>query len=248
MQFKAVIFDIGVCVGSPMRGIHRFEQENGLPRNYINVAIVQQGEHGAFQQLERGEIKLHDFYKAFGDQLSHPSNKAHYKAYLEKAGKPVPEHIPDVVVDGKELFRTMMIETSIIDQRVFKAIQRLKENKQLTIAALTNNFELPEHDLEETKALGNSVPESLRSQFDYFIESRLVGLRKPDPKFFSYACDLIGVAPNEAIFLDDIGMNLRAAKKLGMTTIQVKLGKSAEAIQQLEALVNMDLQSGAAKL
>lgn len=29
----------GVCVGSPMAGIHRFEQQNGLPRNYINVAM-----------------------------------------------------------------------------------------------------------------------------------------------------------------------------------------------------------------
>ena len=44
--------------------------------------------------------------------------------------------------------------------------------------------------------------------------------RKPDPQFFLYACKVIGVEPNEAIFLDDIGMNLRAAKKLGMTTIR----------------------------
>ena len=44
--------------------------------------------------------------------------------------------------------------------------------------------------------------------------------RKPDPKIFLHACKVIGVQPNEAIFLDDIGMNLRAAKKLGMATIR----------------------------
>lgn len=76
----------------------------------FSVFSVQQGEHGAFQvsffaniyslftyklsflyqiiqKLERGEIKLHDFYKDFGSQLSHSSNKEHYKAYLAKSGK-----------------------------------------------------------------------------------------------------------------------------------------------------------------
>jgi HAD superfamily hydrolase (TIGR01509 family) len=44
--------------------------------------------------------------------------------------------------------------------------------------------------------------------------------RKPDPKIYHYACDVIGIKPDEAIFLDDIGMNLRSANKLGMKTIR----------------------------
>lgn len=44
--------------------------------------------------------------------------------------------------------------------------------------------------------------------------------RKPDPRFYLHACKLIGVEPHEAVFLDDIGMNLRAAKELGMETIR----------------------------
>ncbi|KAK4521365.1 uncharacterized protein ATC70_011980 [Mucor velutinosus] len=244
MTIKAVIFDIGgVCVGSPMAGIHRFEQQNGLPRNYINVAIVQQGEHGAFQKLERGEIKLHDFYKDFGSQLSHPSNKEHYKAYLAKSGKAVPSTIPDITVDGKELFTTMMAETARLDPHIFLAIEKLKASGKFTIAALTNNFDLPEDDLKEAEAMGASAANKLRALFDYFIESRLIGLRKPDPKIYHYACKEIGIQPSEAIFLDDIGMNLRSANKLGMHTIQVKMGHSEEAVKQLEALTGLDLHS-----
>ncbi|ORE19567.1 epoxide hydrolase N-termina [Rhizopus microsporus] len=242
MTIKAVIFDIGgVCVGSPMAGIHAYEQKHGLPRNYINVAIVRQGENGAFQKLERGELKLNDFYKDFGLQLSDPTNKEHYKEYLKKTGKPVPEYIPDVHVDGKELFKTMMLETARIDPYIYSALQCLKESGKYTLAALTNNFELPEDDLQEAEAMGASAAIELRGIFDYFIESRLVGLRKPDPNFFLHACRLLNIQPNEAIFLDDIGMNLRSASQLGMKTIQVKMGHSKEAVKQLESLTGLDL-------
>ncbi|KAI8143815.1 HAD-like domain-containing protein [Fennellomyces sp. T-0311] len=225
----------GVCVGSPMAGIHRYEKEHGLPRNYINVAIVKQGESGAFQKLERGEIRLLDFYKQFGEQLSDPKHKQSYKEYLQKSGKPVPDVIPDVKVDGKALWTKMMDETDNVDQKVFHAIQKLKESGRFKVAALTNN--------SETAQDQHKTSDTLRETFDFFVESKVVGLRKPDPNFFLHACKVIGVEPHEAIFLDDIGMNLRAAKKLGMTTIQVQMGRSEEAIKQLESYVNLDLHS-----
>ncbi len=45
------------------------------------------------------------------------------------------------------------------------------------MAALTNNFDLPEDDLKEAEALGSGAADQLRELFDYFIESRLIGLR-----------------------------------------------------------------------
>lgn len=86
------------------------------------------------------------------------------------------------------------------------------ESGRFITAALTNN--------SETAQDQNKTSDSLREIFDYFIESKVVGLRKPDPKFYLHACKTIGVEPHETIFLDDIGMNLRAAKKLGMNTIR----------------------------
>jgi hypothetical protein len=62
----------------------------------------------------------------------------------------------------------------------------------------------------------------LRPLFDVFIESAVVGIRKPDPRIFHLACGALDVAPHEAIFLDDIGLNLKAARALGMTTIKVE--------------------------
>ncbi|KAI9311185.1 HAD-like domain-containing protein [Dichotomocladium elegans] len=239
MVFKAVIFDIGgVCVGSPIAAIHKYEKKAGLPYNYLNVAIVVQGDQGAFQRLERAEIKLVDFYKKFGEELSDPRNKKAYQDYLRKQGKPVPEHIPDVRVDGKALWTMMMDETDIVDPRIIHAIQRLKASGRFIVAALTNN--------SETTPDQSKTSESLKQLFDHFIESKVVGLRKPDPNFYLHACRIIGIEPHEAIFLDDIGMNLSSAKQLGMETIHVKLGRSEKAVQALESLVNLDLHTGLA--
>lgn len=57
--------------------------------------------------------------------------------------------------------------------------------------------------------------------FDHIIESSKVGLRKPDPKIYHMSCDALGVNPTECIYLDDLGINLKPAKKIGMTTIKV---------------------------
>ncbi|KAI8890326.1 epoxide hydrolase N-termina [Backusella circina FSU 941] len=244
MTIKAIIFDIGgVCVGSPMAGIHRFEKEKGFPRNYLNVAIVKQGDQGAFQKFERGEIQFDEFCKLFGDQLSHPSNKVNYKEYLKRTGKDVPKVIPDVIVNGKELFKVMIGESNRVDKDVLRVIENLRASKKFTIAALTNSYELPKNNPKEMEEMGMGVVAGLRHLFDYFIESQVAGMRKPDPNFFIYACDLIGIKPEEAIFLDDIGVNIEAAKNLGITTIQVKMGHSYNAIKELESLTGLDLHS-----
>lgn len=92
------------------------------------------------------------------------------------------------------------------------------------------------------------------------------GNRKPDPRFFQLALDLLGVRAEETVFLDDIGHNLAAARKLGIKTIRtcdisllspqwkamlmgvcragVRHGKSSEAIRELEETLGMDLSSG----
>jgi epoxide hydrolase-like predicted phosphatase len=80
----------------------------------------------------------------------------------------------------------------------------------LAAAAVTNNW------ITEDEGTG-----ALRPHFDVFIESAVVGIRKPDPRIFELACAALGIAPPEAVFLDDIGSNLKTARALGMTTIKV---------------------------
>ena len=93
---------------------------------------------------------------------------------------------------------------------MLEAIRRIRA-RGLRAGALTNNW--ANDRAEPTHAL--------KDLFDAFIESSKVGLRKPDPRIYQLACSSLGVAPNEAVFLDDIGRNLKAARELGMRTIKV---------------------------
>jgi putative hydrolase of the HAD superfamily len=99
---------------------------------------------------------------------------------------------------------------------MLEAIRRIR-GRGLRAGALTNNWandrSEPTHDLAEL--------------FDAFIESSKVGLRKPDPRIYRLVCDALGVAPSEAVFLDDIGRNLKAARELGMRTIKVEAPEPA---------------------
>jgi putative hydrolase of the HAD superfamily len=83
----------------------------------------------------------------------------------------------------------------------------------LALAALTNNWAHEEG--------GGAETDGLRGLFDVFVESSKLGLRKPDPRIYRHVCEALAVAPSEAVFLDDIGRNLKAARELGMTTIKV---------------------------
>jgi putative hydrolase of the HAD superfamily len=94
---------------------------------------------------------------------------------------------------------------------MLEAIRDLRK-RGLKVAALTNNWAWSA-DVDSY--------EMLRAEFDAFIESFKVGLRKPDPRIYELACNELDVTPHEAVFLDDIGMNLKSARALGMTTIKV---------------------------
>jgi len=114
---------------------------------------------------------------------------------------------------------------------MLEAIRRLRV-RGLRVGALTNNWrrEGPEDDV---------IPHRLRSHFDAFVESRVVGLRKPDPRIYELACRELRVEPARTAFLDDIGGNLKPARALGMATI--KVDDPERALAELGALIGMDL-------
>lgn len=57
--------------------------------------------------------------------------------------------------------------------------------------------------------------------FDVIVESSVVGVRKPEVEFYRIACEKLGIEPEQAVMLDDLGVNLKPAKEMGMTTIKV---------------------------
>ena len=76
--------------------------------------------------------------------------------------------------------------------------------------------------------------------FDHVVESSKVGCRKPEPRFYEIACELVGVEPHECVFLDDLGVNLKPARAMGMTTIKVV--SAEQAITDLEQVLDLPLR------
>jgi putative hydrolase of the HAD superfamily len=122
-------------------------------------------------------------------------------------------------------------EAGVARPIMLEAIRRLRA-RRFRVGALTNNWKKsgPEDDV---------IPHALKSHFDVFIESRVVGLRKPDPKIYELACRELGVPPERTAFLDDIGTNLKPARALGMTTI--KVDDPRRALEDLSRLLHLDL-------
>ena len=76
--------------------------------------------------------------------------------------------------------------------------------------------------------------------FDLVVESSKLGVRKPEPRFYELACEQLGVEPAECVFLDDLGINLKPAREMGMTTI--KVDDPDVALAELEAVVGLALR------
>jgi len=121
-------------------------------------------------------------------------------------------------------------EAGVPRPRMLEAIRRIRGHG-LRTAALTNNW------VRE----GSREGHRLREHFDVFVESAVVGLRKPDPRIYELVCRELGVAPSRAAFLDDIGRNLKTARALGMFTI--KVDDPDVALRELGALLGFDLLS-----
>lgn len=99
-------------------------------------------------------------------------------------------------------------------------------------ACLTNNFASTDHDAPPEVA-------SILALFDVVLESRSLGVRKPEVKFYELACEAVGVRPEEVVFLDDLGINLKPARALGMHTIKVT--DPSQALGELTALTGLTL-------
>jgi putative hydrolase of the HAD superfamily len=112
--------------------------------------------------------------------------------------------------------------------QMLEALRRLRV-RGLRTAALTNNW----------VSEGTRPTDWLRARFDVFVESSVVGLRKPDPRIYELVCRELGVPPPRAAFLDDIGLNLKPARALGMATIKVT--EPDAALRELGALLGVDL-------
>jgi putative hydrolase of the HAD superfamily len=132
-------------------------------------------------------------------------------------------------VDAREV---MALLAGDVRPTMVEAVRRCHE--RLKTACLTNNWVAADDRDPSPHA------RLLADLFDVVLESSKVGVRKPDPRFYELACEELAIEPHEAVFLDDIGGNLKPARAMGMTTI--KVDDPDVAIAELESVVGFPLR------
>src|SRR5262249_30341358 len=158
---------------------------------------------------------------------------------LERGELSVADFIPafeaDCLAAGRAIEAAPMMEAIREESQprpvMLAAIRGLRA-RGMRVGALTNNW-VSEEPQESRLGL------DLRELFDAFVESAIVGLRKPDPRIYQLACKELGVAPEQAVFLDDIGINLKSARALGMHTI--KVDSPEQALGELDRALGFEL-------
>jgi len=113
-----------------------------------------------------------------------------------------------------------------------EALRTCHRKLKLKTALLTNNF---------APVAGRESPgyQPVLEYFDVIVESSSQGLRKPDPAFYALACELLAIEPPEAVYLDDLGVNLKPARAMGMHTI--KVDDPDVALGELQAILGFPL-------
>ena len=212
MAIEAVIFDFGgVILTSPFEAFARYERERGLPDGFIRGINATNPDTNAWARLERSEVDLAGFAELF-------------EAEALAAGHRVDGAVVLGLLAGE--LRPEMVE----------ALRRCHE--ELRTAMLTNNF-VAAGDGEAADGRTSPMAEVLR-HFDVIVESSRAGVRKPDPAIYELVCRELDVRPDQAVFLDDLGVNLKPARAMGMTTIKVV--DPAQAIDELEKVVGFALR------
>jgi putative hydrolase of the HAD superfamily len=210
-MIEAVIWDFGgVITTSPFEAFARFEAERGLPVDIIRRTNAANHWENAWAKFERAEIDIDAFDSAFASES--------LALGAEVRGRDV---LPLLSGD----LRPEMVE----------ALRRVKTTYKT--GCITNN--LPTNSTGSQSGRSLYVAEVM-ALFDHIIESAKIGLRKPDPRIYAMMIEPLNVDPKHCVYLDDLGVNLKPAREMGMTTIKVV--SAAQALTDLEAATGLALR------
>jgi len=206
---SAVLWDFGgVILSSPFEAFNDYEDDHGIPRDLIRTVNATNPHTNAWALLERSEISHDQFNEMFATE-----SEAH--------GHRIPG--ADVLALLHGSIRPDMVD--LLDRVIAEGYRT---------ACLTNNV-VP-HNENPSGERDKQILDILK-RFDEVVQSSKVGVRKPEPRFYEIACDMLNVTPNECVFLDDLGINLKPAAAMGMTTIKVT--SAAQAIADLSKILDL---------
>ena len=211
---RAILWDFGgVILSSPFEAFRRYETEAGLPEDFIRSLNARNPDTNAWAKMERSEVSLAGFVELFEAEALAQGHK----------------------LDGWRVLKSI---SGDIRPQMVEALRRCKA--AFRVACITNNMKAGEgpgmaRSPEKAKAVAD-----IMTLFEHVVESSKLGLRKPDPLIYRHACELLDVPPESCIYLDDLGINLKPARAMGMRTI--KVGDPDLAIAELEAMVGIPLR------
>lgn len=210
---RAILFDFGgVIVSSPFESFNHYEREHGLPNNFIRSINSLDPHENSWAKLERSEITYPEFDELFAVESEKHGHRVSGADVLELLAG---ELRPDMV----------------------HALDVLKSSGFI-IACLTNNVV---NTQSATPTKRQVELQEVLSRFDAVIESSMIGVRKPELRFYEIACQTINVKPTECVFLDDLGINLKPAAAMGMATIKVTTSK--QALSELAQILHLEINS-----
>ncbi|KJS38797.1 MAG: HAD family hydrolase [Hyphomonas sp. BRH_c22] len=211
--FKAVIWDFGgVFTSSPFDAFTRYEEENSLPRDFIRSVNAVNPLENAWALLERSEVDAAGFDTMF-------------RSESRSLGHEVP---------GRDVLSLL---SGSLRPRVVAALDACKAKGK--VGCITNNAPIGKGASMTNDAAKAAELEKVFARFDHVIESSKLGIRKPDPRIYALMCEALDVAPEECVYLDDLGINLKPARQMGMTTIKV-IGED-QLLSDLEAVTGYAL-------
>ena len=216
MTIRAVLWDFGgVLTTSPFARFADYEARHGLPKDFIRSVNANNPHDNAWARFEKNAISAETFNRLFAEES-------------RALGHEVPGG--DILPLLKGALRPAMVQ----------ALKRIKALGYLT-ACITNNIMPSEdaHQMAENDAASREMG-AVMALFDHVVESSKAGIRKPDPRIYEMACQALGISPEEAIYLDDLGINLKPARAMGMRTIKVL--EEEEALKVLEKELGADLR------
>jgi putative hydrolase of the HAD superfamily len=215
VAIEAVIWDFGgVFTTSPFEAFNAYEAAHGLPRDFIRTLNATDPHTNAWAQFESARIDAAQF-----DAL--------FRAESAARGHAVP---------GAEVLPLLAGE---FRPRMIAALKACKA--RFKVACITNNMAQGHGPGMASEPAGAARGAQVMSLFDVVIESSKAGVRKPEAAIYLLACEALGVAPAACVYLDDLGINCKAAALLGMRAIKV-VGED-QALAELEEATGVALVS-----
>ncbi len=192
---EAVLWDFGgVITSSPFDAFNRLEAERGLPKDFVRRVNTVNPDDNAWARLERSELSAEEFDEAFAAEAEALGHR----------------------IAGRDILAVL---SGDVRPRVVSALKACKA--RFKVGCITNNAPTGKGaGMASSEDKARQVAEIL-TLFDHVLESSKAGVRKPDPRIYQMMCEALDVEPSACVYVDDLGINLKPARAMGMTTIKV---------------------------